>query len=90
MTTNNKPIETIKCNAVKAAIWANETDKGIKYTVTFSRLYQKDDQWKSSTTFGEDDLSSLYMVAHMAYSMITARKIGKAPPNNVHAGQIFG
>mgnify|MGYP000874988986 CR=1 FL=1 len=78
MTTQNKPIETIKCNSVKAAIWANETNKGIKYTVTFSRLYQKDDQWKSSTTFGEDDLSSLYMVAHMAYSMITARKIGKA------------
>ncbi len=38
--TNTKPISEIRIGAIKAAIWENETTKGTRYNVTFSRLYK--------------------------------------------------
>ena len=42
----NKPIETIRHGSIKAAIWANKSDKaenGEFYTVTFARVYRDGD-----------------------------------------------
>jgi hypothetical protein len=37
-TTNRKPIHEIRMGRIKAAIWQNETDNGIRYNVTVGRL----------------------------------------------------
>jgi hypothetical protein len=34
----DKPIHELRLGAVKAAIWKNNTDSGIRFNVTFSRL----------------------------------------------------
>jgi len=58
--------------AIKAAIWKNDTTGGVRYNVTLSRLYKdKDDnQWKSTDSFGRDDLLVLGKVADTAHSWI--------------------
>ena len=37
--SSKKPIHEIRLGRIKAAVWENETDSGIRYGVTLSRLY---------------------------------------------------
>jgi len=55
-TTNRKPIHGIRMGRIKAAIWQNETDNGIRYNVTVGRLYKDGETWKQTESFGRDDL----------------------------------
>ena len=66
----NQPVHEVRLGGIKAAIWQNETQTGVRYNVTFSRLYKDGDQWKSSDSFGRDDLLLLGKVADRAHSWI--------------------
>ena len=70
--TKEKPVHEVRFGAIKAAIWKNDTTGGVRYNVTFSRLYKdkEDDQWKSTDSFGRDDLLVLGKVADTAHSWI--------------------
>ena len=68
---NNKPAHEIRIGSIKAALWRNETQPGARYGVTFSRLYKDGEQWKSSDSFGRDDLLLLAKVADRAHTWIT-------------------
>jgi len=72
MNTKNKPVHDIRLGAIKAAIWANQTPKGTRYSVTFTRLYKDGDQWKRSESFGRDDLPLIEKVADEAFRWICA------------------
>lgn len=65
-----RPVHEIRLGRIKAAIWENETDTGVRHNVTFSRIYKDEDQWKSSDSFGRDDLLLLGKVADLAHSWI--------------------
>ena len=67
-----KPIHEVRLGAIKAAIWKNDTANGVRYNVTLSRIYKdkEDDQWKSTDSFGRDDLLVLAKVADQAHSWI--------------------
>jgi hypothetical protein len=65
-----KPVAQVRIGSIKAAIWRNEAEKGSRYNVTFQRLYKDGDQWKSSESFGRDDLLLLAKVADLAHSRI--------------------
>ena len=66
-----KPVREFRIGRIKAAIWANETDNGIRHNVTFSRLYKADGgEWQDSTSFGRDDLLLLGKVADRVHSWI--------------------
>ena len=67
-----KPANEIRLGAIKAAIWKNDTAGGVRYNVTFSRIYKDkdDDQWKSTDSFGRDDLLVLGKVADTAHTWI--------------------
>ena len=65
-----RPAYEIRIGSVLAAIWKNETDKGVRYNVTFSRLYKDGAQWKSAESFGKDDLLVLAKIANEAHSQI--------------------
>ncbi len=70
---SDKPIHEVRIGAVKAAVWRNEVNGGgVRYNVTFSRLYEdkQDDQWKSTDSFGRDDLLVLAKVADSAHTWI--------------------
>jgi hypothetical protein len=70
MKTKPKPVQEIRLGAIKAAVWKNETESGVRYNVTFSRLYKDGDEWKSTESFGRDDLLLLGKVADHAHSWI--------------------
>ena len=68
----DKPTQEIRIGAIKAAIWKNDTATGVRYNVTLSRIYKdkEDDQWKSTDSFGRDDLLVLAKVADIAHTWI--------------------
>lgn len=66
----NKPVHEVRLGVVKAAIWPNETDNGVRHNVTFQRLYKDGDEWKSTDSFGRDDLLLLAKVADEAHTWI--------------------
>ena len=72
MTPKNKPIHEVRIGAIKAAVWRNETEAGVRHNVTLSRLYKDDDQWRSTDSFGRDDLLLVAKVADKAHSWICA------------------
>jgi hypothetical protein len=69
-----KPVHEVKLSGIRAAIWANETENGVRHNVTFSRLYKDGEQWKDSTSFRRDDLVIVAKVADLAFSWIWAEQ----------------
>jgi hypothetical protein len=68
--TKAKPTSEIRLGKIKAAIWANETENGIRYNVTFSRLYKDGEGWKRSESFSRDDLLPLAKLADQVHSVL--------------------
>jgi hypothetical protein len=67
---SNRPVHEIRLGHVKAVIWANQTDNGVRHNVSVVRLYRDGDTWASSETFGRDDLPLLSKVADLAHTWI--------------------
>ena len=65
-----KPVAEVRIGRVKAAIWSNDTEGGTRHNVTFSRLYKAGEEWKSTQSFGRNDLLVLAKVADQAHSRI--------------------
>ena len=68
----DKPVHEVRLGSIKAAIWRNETATGARHNVTFSRIYRDrdGDAWKSTDSFGRDDLLLVAKVADQAHSWI--------------------
>ena len=60
----------LRLGRIKAVIWTNETEAGLRSNVTFSRLYKDGDAWKTSESFGRDDLPLVAKVADLAHTWI--------------------
>ena len=90
MKTNTRPIHEVRLGFIKAAVWRTETEAGVRYNATFSRLYRDGDQWKSTESFGRDDLLTLAKVADNTHSWICAQnqeehnasKTASSPPGD--------
>jgi hypothetical protein len=65
-----RPVHEIRLGRIRAAIWANQNDNGTWYNVTLSRSYKDGDDWRSSASFGRDELLTLAKVADLANSWI--------------------
>jgi hypothetical protein len=66
----NRPVHEVRFGHVKAAIWANEVDGFTRHNVTLQRLYKDGDDWKTSQSFGRDDLALVAKVADQAHTWI--------------------
>lgn len=71
--TKTKPIHEVRLGCIKAAVWKNEIETGARYNVTFRRLYKDGDQWKTTESFGRDDLLLLGKVADQTHTWIVAQ-----------------
>lgn len=69
-TKTARPVHEVRMGRVKAAVWANETDNGVRHNVTISRIYKDGDEWKDSTSFGRDDLPLVAKVVDKAHDWI--------------------
>jgi hypothetical protein len=69
---SNRPVHEIRLGHVKAVIWANQTDKGVRHNVTVARLFfsREGEKWETSDAFGRDDLPLLAKVADLAHTWI--------------------
>ena len=67
-----EPAEKVTLFPVEAAIWKNVSRGGEPfYSVTFERKYRDQDlRWKSTASFGGDDLLLLAKVADLAHSRV--------------------
>ncbi len=70
MSEHNKPVNEIRLGTIKASTWRNETETGPRYNTHFTRIYRDGEQWKSTDSFGRDDLLVLAKVANEAHSWI--------------------
>ena len=68
----NRPVHEVRLGRIRAAIWANPTETGIRHNVTVSRLYKDDKsgEWRDSQSFGRDDLPLVGKVCDLAHSWI--------------------
>lgn len=65
-----QPVHEVRIGSVKAAIWENKTENGTRFNVTLARIYRDGDQWRSTDSFGRDDLLVLAKVADQAHTWI--------------------
>ncbi len=72
-TSKTQPIHEIRLGRVKAAVWRNTNANDLHYNVTFSRIFRDGETWKTSHSFGPDDLLLLAKVADQAHSWIHAQ-----------------
>jgi len=72
-----KPIHEIRLGSIKAAVWKNETEAGVWYNTTFSRLYKSGEGWDSSDSFARDDLLLLAKVVDQTHSWICDQSHGE-------------
>lgn len=82
--TRQRPVHEVRLGRIRAAIWQNATEIGVRHSVTLSRLYKDGDQWKDSTSFGRDDLPLVMKVSDLAHSWIFEH--GREPTNG-HEGE---
>ena len=75
----NRPVHEIRFGRIRAAIWQNETENGMRHNVTISRLYKDGEDWKDSTSFGRDDLPLVAKVCDQAHTWIFEH--GSEKPN---------
>ncbi|MEZ6097844.1 MAG: hypothetical protein R3E01_02620 [Pirellulaceae bacterium] len=77
MSSGNRPVHEIKLGRVRASIWTNEGDlQSVWFNVSISRVYRDGDEWKTTTSFGRDDLPIVAKAADMAYAWIWNNKGG--------------
>jgi len=67
-----RPVQEFRLGRIKAAVWANETQLGTRYSVTIVRLFKADGEssWRTSTAFNRDDLPLVAKVADLAHTHI--------------------
>ena len=80
--TKTKPVHEIRLGRIRAAIWANQTDNGLRHNVTVSRLYKDGDNWKDSHSFGRDDLPLVGKVLDRCHDWIFASQTTEASQHN--------
>ncbi len=86
MSTTNRPTHEIRLGALKASIWRNETENGPRFNTTFVRIYRDGEQWKTTDSFGRDELLPLAKLADLSHTWIYAQsregqgQPGGAPP----------
>ena len=79
--SKTRPVHEIRMGRIRAAIWQNQTDNGVRHNVTMSRLYKDGDDWKDTTSFGRDDLPLVAKVCDLAHSWIYSQSNGNANGN---------
>ena len=76
MATNTKLANTLRCGSIKATTWQNIGEKGPFFSTTFSRPFKdQSGAWRNGTSFGLNDLETLFTVAREAREWISTRAL---------------
>ena len=82
--TRNKPVKKFQLRGISASVFQNVTEKGQPfYKVSITRTFKDGDQFKTTTSFGREDLPLVEAVARQAWYEILKRE---APQPKKKAG----
>jgi hypothetical protein len=71
------PIDEIRVNGCKVAVWENQTDKGVRHNVTFQRSYlDTDNKWQTTDSYGLSDLLAHRAAVDLAISRLIKARNG--------------
>lgn len=56
--------------SIRATIWRNDSENGVRFNTQFSRIYRDGEEWKSTDSFGRDDLLVVSKVSDHAHTWI--------------------
>ena len=70
MAAKTKPVHEIRIGRIRASIWANKTARGTMHNVTVQRLFKAEQGWRSTDSFGRDDLPLVAKVLDRAHSWL--------------------
>lgn len=67
-----KPVHEVRIGKIKALVWANPTETGVRHNVTIRRIFKRDQssQWEQTDSFGRDDLPVVIEVTRAAWLWI--------------------
>lgn len=75
MSNANRPVHEFKLGRIRASIWPNENDRRETwFSVSIERVYRDGDQWRTTTSFGRDDLPLISKASELAYAWIWNEK----------------
>ena len=70
-TKKNAPAAKVSVGLQTASIWKNESEGRAFYNVTFDRRYRDSEgNWKSTSSYGRDDLLALAKLADLAHTKV--------------------
>ena len=70
-TDSNKPVKSFRLRGITASVFENQSEDGKSfYKVTLQRSYKQDDEWKSTNSFGRDDLPLVSLLTKQAWEFI--------------------
>ena len=68
---SNKPVKSFRLRGITASIFENSSEDGKSfYKVTLQRSYKQGDDWKSTNSFGRDDLPLVSLLTKQAWEFI--------------------
>jgi hypothetical protein len=74
-TAGNRPVQRIRLGFCQAAIWENQGEYGVRYSVSLERLYTDDEgNWQYTRTFNAGDLPTLAALLQLAIADIHQRR----------------
>lgn len=69
--STNKPFTTLRDGSLSATIWRNPTQRGFRYSVNLSRVYQDEQgNLKDSDSFSGSEVLRIARLAQNAYDEI--------------------
>lgn len=68
--SNNKPVTTFQVGSIRAAVWENQNGDNTFHSITLSKRYKKDDEWKEGASFNHGDLLNVAKVCERAENFI--------------------
>lgn len=72
-----KPEHTIKVGAIQLAIWSNETEKGVRQSISIVKNYKAGEEWKQTTSFSLSDLPKVSLAIQKAMEYIYVKDTDK-------------
>lgn len=82
MSDTKKPAARLSLYPVSAAIWRNQTSKGVFYSVTFERNYKDETgKFQASSSFNAGDLLTLSKLADLADTKIRELRAADRQPD---------
>jgi hypothetical protein len=77
---SSQPVQEIRLGLIRASIWENSTDHGVRYSIIFTKLYKAADRWQDTAHFSRDDLPLVSRVSELAHTWILEQTQKLIPP----------